>query len=104
MKIVAVGSQDFVAGLKLAGVSEGYVIQTPQDADMRLSTLIKRGGPALIMIEERYAVEIPNFYDKYLKLRQPIIAVIPSGRVKEGWRDYMSELIKRTVGVEVVVR
>ena len=104
MKIVAMGSQDFVAGLKLAGVSEGYVVHDPQDADAKLSTLIKRTDVTLILIEERYAIEISNFYDKYLKLKQPIVAIIPTGRVKEGVRDYMSELIKRTIGVEVVVK
>lgn len=104
MKIVALGSQDFVAGLRLAGVSEGYIASDPQDADAKLSNLVKRTDITLILIEERYALEIPNFYDKYLKLRQPVIAIIPTGRVKEGVRDYMSELIKRTIGVEVVVK
>ncbi len=104
MKIVALGSQDFVAGLRLAGVSESYIASDPQDADAKLSNLVKRTDITLILIEERYALEIPNFYDKYLKLRQPVIAIIPTGRVKEGVRDYMSELIKRTIGVEVVVK
>jgi len=39
-----------------------------------------------------------------LKLKQPAVAVIPTGRAREGVRDYMSELIRRTVGVEVVIR
>lgn len=104
MKIVAVGSQDFIAGLKLAGVSEGYLAQEPQDADSKLMNLVKRGDITLILIEESLATEIPGFYDKYLRIRQPVVAIIPTGRVKEGVRDYMGELIKRTIGVEVVVK
>ncbi|MEM0232436.1 MAG: V-type ATP synthase subunit F [Candidatus Nezhaarchaeales archaeon] len=104
MKIIAVGSQDFVAGLRLAGVNEGLVASNYQDADEKLLVLIKRGDVALILVEESYALEIPKFYDKYLKLKQPVIAVIPSGKAKEGARDYMSELIKRTIGVEVVIK
>ena len=104
MKVVAVGSQDFVAGLKLAGVDEGFVVYDQRDVDAKLSSLIKRNDVTLILVEERYAFEIPNFFDKYLKLKQPIVALIPTGRAKEGVRDYMSELIRRTVGVEVVIR
>lgn len=104
MRIVAVGSQDFVAGLKLAGVDEGLIALNPQDADEKLSALTGRSDVTLVLIEERYAFEIPRFYDRYLKLKQPIIAVIPTGKAKEGARDYMSELIKRTIGVEVVIR
>ena len=104
MKIVAVGSQDFVVGLRLAGVDEGFVVHDKQEADAKLSSLIKRGDVALILIEEGLTFEIPNFYDKYLKLKRPVVAVIPAGRAKEGARDYMSELIRRTVGVEVVIR
>ncbi|MDH5815971.1 MAG: V-type ATP synthase subunit F [Candidatus Nezhaarchaeota archaeon] len=104
MKIIAVGSRDFVAGLRLAGVNEGFIVSNYQDADEKLSALIKRGDVALILVEESYAFEIPRFYDKYLKLKQPIIAVIPTGKAKEGVLDYMSELIKRTIGVEVVIK
>lgn len=104
MKVVAVGSQDFVAGLKLAGVDEGYAVQDHAEADVRLSAITKRNDIALILLEERYALEIPNFYDKYLKLKQPVITVIPTGKVREGSRDYMSELIRRTIGVEVVIK
>ncbi|MEM0217444.1 MAG: V-type ATP synthase subunit F [Candidatus Nezhaarchaeales archaeon] len=104
MKIIAIGSQDFVAGLRLAGVNEGFVVSNFQDTDEKLSALIKRGDVTLILVEESYALEIPKFYDKYLKLKQPIIAVIPTGKAKEGARDYMSELIKRTIGVEVVIK
>ena len=104
MKIVALGSQDFVAGLRLAGVGESYIASDPQDADAKLSSLVKRSDVMLILIEERYALGISNFYERYLRLRQPVIAIIPTGRVKEGIRDYMSELIKRTIGIEVVVK
>jgi len=104
VKVVAVGSQDFVAGLKLAGVDEGFAVHDQQDAEAKLSSLIRRYDITLILVEERYALEIPNFYDKYLKLKQPVVAVIPTGRAKEGVHDYMSELIRRTVGVEVVIR
>lgn len=104
MKIVAVGSQDFVAGLRLAGVNEGFAIHDQQDADAKLSSLIKRSDVALILVEESYALKIPSFYNKYLKLKQPAVAVISTRRARESMRDYMSELIKRTVGVEVVVR
>ncbi len=104
MKVVAVGSQDFVTGLRLAGVDEGLVVRDKQDADAKLSTLIKRTDVTLILVEEGYAFEIPNFYAKYLKLKRPVVTVIPTGRAREGVRDYMSELIRRTVGVEVVIR
>lgn len=104
MKIVAVGSHDFVAGLRLAGVDEGLVVHDKQDADAKLSSLVRRDDVALILVEEGWAFEIPSFYDKYLKLKRPVVAVIPTGRAREGVRDYMSELIRRTVGVEVVIR
>jgi len=104
VKIVVVGSQDFVAGLRLTGVGEGFVVSDKQDADAKLSSLIRRSDVALILVEEGWALKIPNFYDKYLKLKRPVVAVIPTGRAKEGMRDYVSELIRRTVGVEVVIR
>jgi len=104
VKVVAVGGQDFVTGLRLAGVDEGLIVRDKQDADAKLSTLIKRTDVTLILVEEGYAFEIPNFYDKYLKLKRPVVAVIPTGKAREGVRDYMSELIRRTVGVEVVIR
>ncbi|MDI9619730.1 MAG: V-type ATP synthase subunit F [Candidatus Nezhaarchaeota archaeon] len=104
MKIVAVGCQDFVAGLRLVGVSEGYVAQGPQDVDNVLSAIVKKPDIMLVLVEERYAAEMPNFYDKYLKLKRPAVAIVPSGKTGEGVRDYMSELIKRTIGVEVTVK
>ncbi|MEM4699411.1 MAG: V-type ATP synthase subunit F [Candidatus Nezhaarchaeales archaeon] len=105
MKIVVVGDENAVAGFKLAGVSEGKVVKTPDEAEKVLKELARDEEVAvLIVTEEVISMASSLVQELYLRPR-PVIVSIPSHRGVETKReDPIRSLLRRAIGVEVFVR
>jgi V/A-type H+-transporting ATPase subunit F len=102
--IAIVADADTVTGFKLGGIKEGYVVETPQEAEKNLENLIKGKQVSIIITTEKIGDEIRDFIDKYTKSSAlPMIIEIPD---KSGPSDRavdpMRDLIKRVIGVEMV--
>ena len=102
MKLAGLCDKDTATGLRLAGVKELFVAEANE---LSLWNQIKeRDDIGILFITEKIVDEL----DKYLKefrVRNiiPIIVEIPDkkGRKKDHV-DYVSHLIKKAVGIEVV--
>lgn len=105
LKIACIGDVDFISGFGLAGVPLLYLHRRFDDTLQKLRELFDNPEVGLILLPNIIAREI-TFELKELRKRKPVplILTIPD---KSGWRpevDELRELIKRTVGAEVVFR
>ena len=102
MKLTAICDKDTKVGLQLAGIQEVY---TPirDDAGKILDSLAERDDIGIIFITEAIAKNIGRRLNEFrLRNNVPIIIEIPDkkGR-KEDYVVYISDLVKKTVGIEI---
>jgi len=102
MKLAALCDKDTSVGLRLAGIKDTYVSEG-KSSDV-WDEVSSKDDIGILFITEKIAEELGReLKDFRLKNNIPIIIEIPdkSGRKKEHV-DYVSQLIKKAVGVEVV--
>ncbi|GAB6055001.1 V-type ATP synthase subunit F [Methanobacterium alkalithermotolerans] len=101
--IAVVADADTVTGFKLGGIKEGYVVESTQEAEETLTTLIKE-KTAIIIITEKIGEELREVIEKFTKSSAlPMIIEIPDkSGPSDRATDPMRELIKRVIGVEMV--
>ena len=101
MHIVGICDKDSAIGLRLAGIKDIYI---PTDNIINIwNEILERNDIGVIFISEKIAEDIKFKLDDYrLKNILPIIVEIPDkkGRIFDH-EDYVSQLIKRAVGVEI---
>jgi len=102
MKLIGICDKDTAVGLRLAGVKEIYI---PNGDTVKIWDIISyRTDIGVIFITEKIVEEIYDRLNDY-RLRNilPIIIEIPdkNGR-REDHLDYISNLIKKAVGVEII--
>lgn len=102
MKLTAICDKDTKVGLQLAGIQEVY---TPNrdDAGKIWDNLAERDDIGIIFITEAIAKNIGRRLNEFrLRNNVPIIIEIPDkkGR-KEDYVVYISDLVKKTVGIEI---
>lgn len=102
--IAVVADADTVTGFKLGGVKEGYVVETSQQAEETLDSLIKGKDVSIIIITEKIGDENREFIDRFTQSNAlPMIIEIPDkSGPSERAVDPMRDLIKRVIGVEMV--
>ena len=104
MKVVVVGDEDAVAGLKLAGVSEGRVVKTPSEAEEVLREVVRDEDVAVLVITEDVAAMASQLVQELYLRPRPAVVEVPSRRGAEEEReDPIRELLRRAIGVEVSV-
>ena len=105
MKIVAIGDEDTIIGMQLAGVKEAFVRDNSEQVLTLLRELSTREDVAVILITEKLA---SNAQDLISQIQQektyPIIVEIPdkSGKLEKE-TDALKDLVRRAVGVELDV-
>ncbi len=101
--VAIIGDLDTVTGFKLAGVKQGYVVKTDEEAENALDELLD-GQISIIIITEKIADNIREHINKRLGSDVlPMIIEIPDKTgSSEGGSDQMAALIKRVIGVEMV--
>lgn len=107
MEIALIGDKHTIYGFRLAGIKKTFLIEDSRQEDIRgiLKGLFEDSA-ALILITEKIAEEIRDILEEANRFRKgimPIILQIPdSGGPLISEVDPMRELIKRTVGFEIV--
>ena len=101
MKIAGLLDKDSAIGFRLAGIKDIYI--SNNDNLGIWSELVKRDDVGIIFINQKIAEDIKIKLDDFrLRNTIPIIIEIPdkNGRIV-GHIDYISDLIKKAVGVEI---
>ena len=105
LKIACIGDIDFISGFGLAGVSQLYLHERMEATLAKIRELFDNPEIGLIILPHRIASQIsPELKELRRKKPAPLVLAVPD---KSGWMpevDELRELIKRTVGAEVVVR
>jgi len=105
VKIVVVGDEDAVAGLRLAGVTQGRIVKTPSEAERAIREAVSDEEVAVLVLTEDVASMVrPLVQELYLKPRPVVVEVPPRKWAREEREDPIRELLRRAIGVEVEVR
>ena len=102
MKIVGLFDKDTATAFRLAGIKEIYI--SNDDAMKKFNEIIERNDIGLILINEKIAENIKTKLNEFrLRNTIPIVIEIPdkNGRIPDHI-DYISGLIKKAVGVELI--
>lgn len=102
MKIAGLLDKDTAIGFKLAGIRDIYI--SNKDTQKKWDEIIERDDIGIILITEKIANEIKTKLNDFrLRNTIPIILEIPdkNGRLIDHI-DYISSLIKKAVGVEII--
>lgn len=102
MKIVGLIDKDTAIGFRLSGIKELYI--TNGDVTKKWDEIIKRNDIGIILITEKNAEEIKNRLNNFRLINTiPIIVEIPDKKGRSiSHIDYISSLIKKAVGVEII--
>ncbi len=101
MKLAALCDKDTAVGLRLAGIQEIYVSEG--DEVKLWNQISERDDIGIVFINEKIAEDLDKDLKEYrLRNNVPIIIEIPDkkGRRKDHV-DFVSQLIKKAVGVEI---
>ena len=102
MKIACICNSDTAMGFRLAGIKDVYI---PKNDSVKIwNEVSERDDIGIVFITEKIAEEIGNYLKDYrIRNNFPIVVEIPDkkGRRKDHV-DFVSHLIKKAVGVEIV--
>ena len=104
MKIAAIGDEDTVIGLKIAGIDEGIIIKDPTEAEASIKRLANEGKTGLIIITEKTASKIRRVINEINKKHIPIILEIPDKNGPLSEEDPVGELIRKAIGVDIKIK
>ncbi len=106
MRIVVVGSSDFITGFQLAGIKEVYEAEDEWKAKNVLEDIKDMRDVAIVIIPKRYAYRIRNFIDDWKREKgiYPVILELPDMHEREKYEDYMREIVKRALGIDILKR
>jgi vacuolar-type H+-ATPase subunit F/Vma7 len=108
--IAAIGDEDLINGMRLAGISKYYIIEeidqnVTENVREALSKLIAEPEIGIIIILEEYMRYISDFisHRKREKKTIPIIIDVPSkfGTKYEDITGYYEKVIKQSIGFDV---
>ncbi len=103
MRIALIGDYDTVIGFKLVGISEAYVVNEPREAEEIIKKLSRNPEIAIIIVTEAIASSIRKFLRQFYEKPKPVIVEIPDKRGPVPTIEFVRDLIRRTVGVEIVL-
>jgi V/A-type H+-transporting ATPase subunit F len=103
MKVAAIADSDTIIGLRLAGVRLSFPVETPEQAEEALSTVLQDQSVGLIIFTEKIADKMRGAIADVMSQRTvPIIVEIPDKRgAQPGRRDPLMDMIRRAVGIEL---
>jgi V/A-type H+-transporting ATPase subunit F len=105
LEIVCIGDVDFISGFGLGGVPRLILHESYEKTLKHLRELFDDPRVGLIILPHKIAAQFsPELKELRRKKPVPVILAVPD---KSGWKpeiDELRELIKRTVGAEVVIK
>lgn len=103
MKIIVLGDEDTVAGFKLAGANEGYVVKTSSEVEEVVEKAVKDEEVAIIIATEEAIDLAPQAFEPIYTKPRPVVVEVPTKTGSKRKIDPIRELIRRAIGVEVRV-
>ncbi len=105
-KVAVIGELETVIGMSLGGVSRSHVRSTPEENLSKLEEFLNDGEIGLIIVTHSVAEELGTNFRQIMRKKGPLPVVLripdKTGRVPK--YDELSEMIKRTVGAEIVLK
>ena len=105
-KIAVVGDQDTVTGFALAGATYAHIYTTKEETLVKLGEFLASDEIGLVLITHRVAEELGYDFLRMVRMKRllPLVLRIPDKTGYVPKVDELREIIKRTVGVEIMVR
>jgi vacuolar-type H+-ATPase subunit F/Vma7 len=105
VKTAVVADEQTVNYLKLAGLSNAYVVTDAAEAEKRIRKLVSEPGIAIIITIDNFANRIQSTINEITEnYEYPIIISIPTfDSASQLTIDPITELIKRKTGIELKV-
>ncbi len=105
-EVVVVGERETVTGFALAGVGRAYLHSSREETLRLLRGLLREEGVGLLLVTHRVAEELGEEWRRMVREKGPFPMVlrIPDRTGYRPERDELEEMVRRTVGAEVVVR
>ena len=105
-KIATIADAETAAGFALAGVQDVYVHERKEETLAKLDELLASEDVGIVFITYRVAEELGFDFRRRMRTKRllPAVLRIPD---KTGWMpkvDELREIIRRTVGAEVIVK
>ena len=106
MRIVVVGSSDFIIGFQLAGIKDVYEAEDEWKAKSVLEEIKGMENVAIVIIPKRISYKIRDFIDEWKREKDiyPVILELPDVHEREEYEDYMREIVKRALGIDIMKR
>lgn len=105
-KVAAIGDRDTVTGLALAGTTYTYVHETKEETLAKLNEFLAGGDIGLILVTHRTAEDLGFEFRQLMRTKEllPIVLRIPDKTGYVPKVDELREIIRRTVGADIVVK
>lgn len=103
MRIALIGDYETVIGFKLAGLNKAYVVQDETEAEKLIHRLSRDPDIAIIIVTEAMANKIRRILREFYEKTRPVIVEIPDKRGPVPTLEFVKDLVRRTVGVEIVL-
>jgi len=105
-KIAVVGDQDTATGFGLAGATYAHIYATKEETLGKLGEFFASDEIGLVLITHRVAEELGHDFLWMMQTKRllPIVLRIPDKTGYVPKVDELREIIKRTVGVEIMIK
>ncbi len=110
LDIAAIGDEELVNALRLAGISKHYMIKgddVPENVRRALGELLAEPDVGIVVMLEDYAQYVEDLVTQVRKGRgiTPVIVEVPSksGTKYPNIREYYRALIRESIGFEIEI-
>ena len=106
-KLLVLTDTDTADGFRLAGV-DVVIVDTPEEARVKLSSLVDTDSSGIIAVNERLMSAIDERLRRKIdSIYRPIVVSLPIREkleMGEDHRAYLSRLIRRAIGFDITLR
>ncbi len=101
-KIVVIGDEDLCTGFGLAGVTEGFRIADPSEAERLVSEFAEREDVGMVIIFDSLVAGFsPKMKARLQQITKPVIITVPGKMGADAQAESLSEMVKKAIGVEL---
>jgi len=105
-KIATIADAETAAGFALAGVHDVHIHERKEETLAKLDELLASKDVGIVFITYRVAEELGFEFRRRMRTKKllPVVLRIPD---KTGWLpkvDELQEIIRRTVGAEIIIK
>lgn len=105
-KIATIADAETAAGFALAGVQDVHIHEQKEETLAKLDELLASKDVGIVFITYRVAEELGFEFRRRMRTKKllPVVLRIPD---KTGWLpkvDELQEIIRRTVGAEIIIK